>query len=58
MSEKRRAKVVTIINQKGGAGKTPLTALLTYGLAELGYNVLMIDLDSQVHLSSFFIKID
>ena len=50
-------KVITITNQKGGTGKTTLTALLGYALASKGRNVLLIDLDPQAHLSSFFIKI-
>ncbi len=50
-------KVITITNQKGGTGKTTLTSLLGYALASRGYNVLLIDLDPQAHLSSFFIKI-
>lgn len=50
-------KVITITNQKGGTGKTTLTALLGYALASHGYNVLLLDLDPQAHLSSFFIKI-
>ena len=50
--------VITITNQKGGTGKTTLTALLGYGLASRGYNVLLIDLDPQAHLSSLFLKID
>jgi len=51
-------KIITVANQKGGTGKTTLTALLAYGLALRGYNVLMIDLDPQSHLSSFFLKIN
>lgn len=50
--------VITITNQKGGTGKTTLTALLAYSLASKGYNVLMLDLDPQAHLSSLFLKID
>jgi len=50
-------KVITITNQKGGTGKTTLTALLGYALASRGYNVLLLDLDPQAHLSSFFIPI-
>jgi chromosome partitioning protein len=51
-------KVITVANQKGGTGKTTLTALLTYGLALRKHNVLMVDLDPQSHLSSFFLKIN
>jgi chromosome partitioning protein len=46
-----------LTNQKGGTGKTTLTALLAYGLALRNKSVLMIDLDPQAHLSSMFIKV-
>ena len=51
-------KVITIANQKGGTGKTTLTALLAYGLALRGHRVLLLDLDPQSHLSSLFLKIN
>jgi len=51
-------KVITITNQKGGTGKTTLTALLAYGLAIRGRRVLMLDLDPQSHLSSLFLRIN
>lgn len=48
-------KVVSIINHKGGVGKTTLTANLGAGLAARGQKVLLIDLDSQASLTvSFF----
>jgi chromosome partitioning protein len=50
-------KIITTANQKGGTGKTTLTAILTYGLALRKRNVLMVDLDPQSRLSSFFFKI-
>ncbi|EZQ11346.1 chromosome partitioning protein [Candidatus Acidianus copahuensis] len=49
-------KVILLINQKGGTGKTTLSALIAIGLALLGKKVLLIDADPQAHLSSFFIK--
>jgi chromosome partitioning protein len=48
-------KVVSVINHKGGVGKTTLTANVGAGLAARGKRVLMIDLDSQASLTiSFF----
>ncbi len=48
-------KVVSVINHKGGVGKTTLTANLGAGLAARGQKVLLLDLDSQASLTiSFF----
>ena len=48
-------KVVSVINHKGGVGKTTLTANLGAGLAARGQRVLLIDLDAQASLTvSFF----
>lgn len=48
-------QVVSIINHKGGVGKTTLTANLGAGLAARGRKVLLLDLDSQASLTvSFF----
>ncbi|HXV94659.1 MAG TPA: ParA family protein [Pseudonocardia sp.] len=44
-------KVVSIINHKGGVGKTTLTANLGAGLAARGKKVLLVDLDSQASLT-------
>lgn len=46
------AKVIVIINNKGGVGKTTLTANLADGLGRLGNDVLVTDLDPQANLSS------
>ncbi|MBX5481859.1 MAG: ParA family protein [Myxococcaceae bacterium] len=37
------------LNFKGGTGKTSLSSSYAYRLAELGYSVLLVDLDSQGH---------
>jgi chromosome partitioning protein len=52
---RKRVKVVSVINHKGGVGKTTLTANVGAGLAARGKRVLMLDLDSQASLTiSFF----
>ena len=45
------AKVIAIANQKGGVGKTSTTVNLGAGLVRHGYDVLLIDLDSQANLT-------
>jgi len=51
-------KIVSVINYKGGVGKTTLTANLSGELALRGYRVLMIDLDPQASLTFSFIRPD
>jgi len=46
------ARVISVINQKGGVGKTTTATNLAHGLALSGYQVLAIDLDPQAHLAS------
>ncbi len=39
------AKIIALLQQKGGSGKTTTTLNLTGGLRELGYKVLLADMD-------------
>ncbi len=47
-------KIVSVINYKGGVGKTALTANLAAELAWHGKRVLMLDLDPQTSLTFSF----
>lgn len=51
-------KVISVINYKGGVGKTTITSNLSASLANRGYKVLAIDLDPQSNLTFSFFELD
>jgi chromosome partitioning protein len=48
----RRVKITTVVNQKGGVGKTTTAVNLTACLAERGVRCLLVDLDPQGNATS------
>ncbi len=51
---KKKGKVISLLNQKGGVGKTTMAFNLAYALKEKGHKVLCIDLDPQANLTLLF----
>lgn len=50
-SEPHQARVISVINHKGGVGKTTTTLNLGKALSLLGKRILLVDMDSQGNLS-------
>ncbi|WP_027002476.1 ParA family protein [Hugenholtzia roseola] len=50
------AKRIVFFNNKGGVGKTTMVYHLAYMLRELGYKVLVADLDPQTNLTAMFLE--
>lgn len=51
-------QIISVINYKGGVGKTTITANLAAELAFRGKSVLAIDLDPQASLTFSFFTVD
>ena len=53
-----RVRIVSVINYKGGVGKTTLTANLAAELAQRGKRILALDMDAQCSLTFSFVTPD
>ncbi len=54
----RKRAIISVLNLKGGVGKTTITAHLGTSLARRGYRVLLVDLDLQGSLTQMMIPYD
>ena len=49
--EYRETRVISVVNNKGGVGKTSVCGSLAYALAEMDYKILCVDADMQMNLT-------
>ncbi|SCW43116.1 Cellulose biosynthesis protein BcsQ [Borreliella japonica] len=54
--DRKKSNIITMANLKGGVGKSTLSILFSYVLKYLGKKVLLIDMDSQNAVTSYFRK--
>jgi cellulose biosynthesis protein BcsQ len=54
-AESRATPIISVLNLKGGVGKTTLTANLANAFDRSGFNTLMVDLDLQGSLTNMFL---
>jgi cellulose biosynthesis protein BcsQ len=52
----RRTPIISVLNLKGGVGKTTIAANLGAALDQLGHHLLLVDLDLQGSLTSLFLS--
>ena len=52
------SEVISLINEKGGVGKSTSAITITQILSISGYNVLLIDLDPQMNTTKMFSTVD
>jgi len=51
-------QVISIVNQKGGVGKTTIAFNLAHGLVREGRKILVIDNDAQANLTSSMLQVE
>jgi cellulose biosynthesis protein BcsQ len=56
--DERRMPIISVLNLKGGVGKTTLTANLGAALSRRGWKVLLIDIDLQGSLTSLYVPVE
>lgn len=49
------SKIVSVANNKGGVGKTSVTALIAYKTSNMGYKTVVVDSDPQANLTSYML---
>ncbi|GAA3268008.1 hypothetical protein GCM10017706_32960 [Lactococcus lactis subsp. hordniae] len=55
-SREKKMKVISLLNLKGGVGKTTTAVNLAKGLSNKGKRVLLIDTDMQANATSIFLE--
>ncbi len=53
MDKNKKPTIITIANEKGGVAKTTSAINIAAGLSLRGKNVLLVDIDSQTHLTNW-----
>ncbi len=54
--DNKKPKIITIASIKGGVGKSMLSIIFSYILSEMNNKVLIVDLDPQNSLTSYFLQ--
>ena len=52
------SEIISLINEKGGVGKSTSAITISQILAISGYNILLIDLDPQMNTTKMFSNVD